>query len=103
MEPWQWPEDEWRQRVDQVRAGRSLKPKCWPGGAKCAVALSFDSDHETNELRDGGTSIGRMSWGHTATGSASRASWRHYRRPTCAPHSLCLPSRRCCIPTNNAG
>jgi peptidoglycan/xylan/chitin deacetylase (PgdA/CDA1 family) len=63
MEPWQWPEDEWRQRVDQVRAGRSLKPKCWPGGAKCAVALSFDSDHETNELRDGGTSIGRMSWG----------------------------------------
>ena len=35
----------------------------WPGGARCAVALSFDSDHETNELRDGGNSIGRMSWG----------------------------------------
>jgi peptidoglycan-N-acetylglucosamine deacetylase len=63
MEPWQWPEDEWRRRVDQVRAGRSLKPEIWPGGARCAVALSFDSDHETNELRDGGTSIGRMSWG----------------------------------------
>ena len=63
MEPWQWPEDEWRRRVDQVRAGRSLKPASWPGGARCAVALSFDSDHETNELRDGGTSIGRMSWG----------------------------------------
>jgi peptidoglycan/xylan/chitin deacetylase (PgdA/CDA1 family) len=63
MEPWQWPEDEWRRRVDQVRAGRSLKPRSWPGGARCAVALSFDSDHETNELRDGGTSIGRMSWG----------------------------------------
>jgi peptidoglycan-N-acetylglucosamine deacetylase len=63
MEPWQWSEDEWRRRVDQVRAGRSLKPKSWPGGARCAVALSFDSDHETNELRDGGTSIGRMSWG----------------------------------------
>jgi peptidoglycan/xylan/chitin deacetylase (PgdA/CDA1 family) len=28
-----------------------------------AVALSFDSDHETNELRDGGNSIGRLSWG----------------------------------------
>jgi peptidoglycan-N-acetylglucosamine deacetylase len=67
MEPWQWPEDEWRRRVDQVRAGRSLKPKSWPGGAKCAVALSFDSDHETNELRDGGTSIGRMSWGQYGT------------------------------------
>jgi peptidoglycan/xylan/chitin deacetylase (PgdA/CDA1 family) len=27
------------------------------------VALSFDSDHETNELRDGAKSIGRLSWG----------------------------------------
>ncbi len=63
MEPWQWPESEWRARVDKVRAGRSLKPKSWPGGKKVAVALSFDSDHETNELRDGGASYGRMSWG----------------------------------------
>ena len=62
-EPWTWPEEEWRRRVNQVRAGRSLRPKVWPGGARCAVALSFDSDHETNELRDGGRSIGRMSWG----------------------------------------
>lgn len=62
-EPWQWPEHEWRRRVEQVRAGRSLKPQSWPGGARCAVALSFDSDHETNELRDGGNSIGRLSWG----------------------------------------
>ena len=62
-EPWRWPEEEWRRRVAQVRAGRSLRPKRWPGGARCAVALSFDSDHETNELRDGGNSIGRMSWG----------------------------------------
>jgi peptidoglycan-N-acetylglucosamine deacetylase len=49
--------------VGKVRAGRSLKPDAWPEGARCAVALSFDSDHETNELRDGGESIGRMSWG----------------------------------------
>ena len=63
MEPWQWPEEEWRRRVRQVRAGRTLKPASWPGGARCAVALSFDSDHETNELRDGGQSVGRMSWG----------------------------------------
>ena len=62
-QPWQWPEPEWRRRVSQVRAGRSLRPASWPGGARCAVALSFDSDHETNELRDGGNSIGRMSWG----------------------------------------
>ena len=63
MEPWQWPEQEWRRRVGQVRAGKSLRPKSWPGGARCAATLSFDSDHETNELRDGGKSIGRMSQG----------------------------------------
>jgi peptidoglycan-N-acetylglucosamine deacetylase len=61
--PWLWPEAEWRRRVGQVRAGRNLKPQGWPGGKRCAVALSFDSDHDTNELRDGGRSIGRMSWG----------------------------------------
>ena len=63
LEPWQWPEEEWRRRVNHVRAGRSLRPDTWPGGKRCAVALSFDSDHDTNELRDGGKSIGRMSWG----------------------------------------
>lgn len=63
MEPWQWDETVWRGKVDKVRAGRSLKPKSWKNGARCAVALSFDSDHESNELRDGGESIGRMSQG----------------------------------------
>ncbi|HVE47981.1 MAG TPA: polysaccharide deacetylase [Casimicrobiaceae bacterium] len=62
-DPWAWPETEWRRRVNQVRAGRSLRPQSWPAGNRCAVALSFDSDHDTNELRDGGRSIGRMSWG----------------------------------------
>ncbi|WP_414475206.1 polysaccharide deacetylase family protein [Microvirga sp. M2] len=63
MEPWQWPDDVWQRKVNKVRAGRSLKPQSWKNGARCAVALSFDSDHETNELRDGGESIGRMSTG----------------------------------------
>lgn len=63
LQPWQWPEAHWRGLVNQVRAGRSLRPKSWPEGARCAFALSFDSDHETNELRDGGKSIGRMAWG----------------------------------------
>jgi peptidoglycan/xylan/chitin deacetylase (PgdA/CDA1 family) len=63
MEPWEWDEATWRSKVNKVRAGRSLKPKAWKDGARCAVALSFDSDHETNELRDGGESIGRMSQG----------------------------------------
>ncbi|MCA0941619.1 polysaccharide deacetylase [Yangia mangrovi] len=62
-EPHEWDEAQWRGLVGQVRAGRSLLPERWPGGARCAVALSFDSDHETNELRDGGTSIARLGWG----------------------------------------
>ncbi|MBS0241202.1 MAG: polysaccharide deacetylase [Proteobacteria bacterium] len=63
LEPWAWPESHWRKLVAQVRAGRSYRPVAWNDGARCAIALSFDSDHETNELRDGGKSIGRMSWG----------------------------------------
>jgi peptidoglycan-N-acetylglucosamine deacetylase len=62
-EPWQWEEAHWRKLVNQTRAGRRLAPGKWKNDARCAVALSFDSDHETNELRDGGKSISRMSWG----------------------------------------
>jgi len=61
--PWEWSESTWRGLVGQVRAGRPLRPDKWPGDAPCAIALSFDSDHESNELRDGGHSIGRLSWG----------------------------------------
>jgi peptidoglycan/xylan/chitin deacetylase (PgdA/CDA1 family) len=63
MNPWDWPEERWRAIVERVRAGRALRPKSWQGGARCAVALSFDSDHETNELREAGESIGRLSQG----------------------------------------
>ena len=63
LEPWQWPDHTWRGIVDKVRAGRSLAPASWPGGARCAVALSFDSDHETIELRNGGKSLGKISQG----------------------------------------
>jgi len=63
LEPWQWPEAQWRKLVNRVRAGRRLRPREWPGDARCAVALSFDSDHETSDLRDGGKSIGRLCWG----------------------------------------
>ncbi len=61
--PWEWSEAEWRGRVERVRAGRSYRPATWKNGARCAVALSFDVDHDTNELRDGGKSIGAMSRG----------------------------------------
>ena len=61
--PWTWPEERWRPVVEKVRAGRSLKPATWPEGAQCAVALSFDSDHETLTLRTGEGSPGRLSQG----------------------------------------
>ncbi len=63
LQPWQWPDAHWKKLINQVRAGQGYRPKAWKNGARCAVALSFDSDHETNELRDGGKSIGRIAWG----------------------------------------
>jgi peptidoglycan-N-acetylglucosamine deacetylase len=62
-EPWQWDEPTWREHVQHVRAGRSLKPAQWPNGARVAVALSFDSDHETIPLRDAETQPGKLSQG----------------------------------------
>jgi peptidoglycan/xylan/chitin deacetylase (PgdA/CDA1 family) len=61
--PWALDEAEWRRLIGQVRAGRSLRPLAWPGAARCAVALSFDCDHETFELGAGGRAIGRLAWG----------------------------------------
>jgi peptidoglycan-N-acetylglucosamine deacetylase len=62
-EPWLMDEREWRPLVERVRAGRPLKPTQWRGGARCAVALSFDCDHECFELGAGGAAVGRMAWG----------------------------------------
>ena len=61
--PWQWEESRWRSVVDKVRAGRTLKPLSWKDGARVAVAISFDSDHETSTLRWGQTSPGKLSQG----------------------------------------
>ena len=69
-EPWQWPEATWRGIVNRARAGRSLAPATWPGGARCAVALSFDADHDTIPLRDGDESPMRISQGQYGNRSA---------------------------------
>ncbi|WP_404924909.1 polysaccharide deacetylase [Mesorhizobium sp. ORM16] len=60
---WTWSEERLQTIMNRARAGRSLKPAAWPDGARCAVALSFDSDHDTFELRDGGRSISALSQG----------------------------------------
>src|SRR5690348_902743 len=69
-EPWQLPESVWRRIVGHARAGRSLKPEAWPDGARCAVALSFDADHETIPLRDADTSPMRISQGQYGSRAA---------------------------------
>jgi peptidoglycan-N-acetylglucosamine deacetylase len=62
-EPWRWEEPRWREIIGRARAGRGLKPTHWPDGARCAVALSFDADHETIPLRDNDESPMRISQG----------------------------------------
>ena len=63
LQPWEWPEERWRRIVGRARAGRSLAPKAWPGGARCAVAISFDADHDTIPLREADESPMRISQG----------------------------------------
>ncbi|MGD8726388.1 MAG: polysaccharide deacetylase [Gemmatimonadales bacterium] len=67
---WERSMEDVRSEVDLVRAGRDLTPERWPGGARVAVALSFDFDAETNALRDGDDSPGTHSRGEYAARSA---------------------------------
>lgn len=62
-QPWEWPEEVWRRIVNRARAGRSLRPAAWPGGARCCVTLSLDADHDTIPLRDADESPMRISQG----------------------------------------
>lgn len=71
-EPWQWDESTWRGHVAHVQPGRSLGPTRWPNGAHAAVAISFDSDHETSALRDGQTSPGQLAQGTYGSRSGIR-------------------------------
>ncbi len=64
VEPaWRWSDERVLETVNAVRAGRSLQPASWPGGARVAVALSFDVDNETLSLRTGQPSVGALSQG----------------------------------------
>ena len=61
--PYEWTDAEVAEVVGRVRAGRSLKPASWPGGARAAVGLSFDSDHESIPLVTRQMSPGQLSQG----------------------------------------
>lgn len=58
---WQWSMDTVMTVVNAVRAGRSLQPASWPGGARVAVLLSFDVDNETIAIRYGEPTVGSLS------------------------------------------
>lgn len=60
---WEWSDDSVMSVTNAVRAGRSLQPKAWPGGARVAVLFSFDVDNETVALRFGEPTIGALSQG----------------------------------------
>lgn len=69
---WQWSNDTIQRVVNAVRAGRSLEPARWPGGARVAVLLSFDVDNETVALRTGDPGIGALSQGEYGARTALR-------------------------------
>jgi peptidoglycan-N-acetylglucosamine deacetylase len=62
-QPWTLSEQQIRDTVERVRAGRDLSPRAWPNGARVAVGLSFDLDNETGSLRDGRDSPSLLSQG----------------------------------------
>ena len=64
--PWMWSMERVKQTIGMVRAGKSLAPKQWPGGARVAVMLSFDVDNETvflAPIAPGRPNIGGLSQG----------------------------------------
>jgi peptidoglycan/xylan/chitin deacetylase (PgdA/CDA1 family) len=61
--PETWSDQQIRDAVSTVRAGRKLTPERWPDGARLAVCLSFDVDNETLALRSGDTAPVSLSAG----------------------------------------
>ena len=56
-------EEQLREWVAPMRAGRRLTPKSWPNGAKVAVCLSWDMDNETFEIAAGNSAPVLLSQG----------------------------------------
>ncbi len=88
---WTWPEERLQTIMNRARAGRSFKPSAWANGAKCAVGLSFDSDHDTFELRDGGKSISALSQGQFGPRQGIPRI-RELLRNNCIPATFFVPA-----------
>ena len=55
--------DQLKEQMFRISAGRRLKPKSWPNGARAAVALSFDVDNATTSLARGQSGANEISQG----------------------------------------
>ena len=93
--PWTLGDDEIREIVNRVRAGRDLTPKVWPDGAHVAVGLSFDLDNETGSLRDNLHSPALLSQGDTARAPGCRACYSCSTGTGLLRHSSFRLSARC--------
>jgi peptidoglycan-N-acetylglucosamine deacetylase len=58
-----WTEQQLREASGHVRAGRPLKPKVWPNGARVAVALTFNVNNSANQLARSETAVVAMTGG----------------------------------------
>src|SRR6266566_5251322 len=56
-----------KQWVAPMRAGKKMTPKSWPNGAKVAVCLSWDMDNETFDIAAGITAPVTLSQGEYGT------------------------------------
>jgi peptidoglycan/xylan/chitin deacetylase (PgdA/CDA1 family) len=90
-QPWRWPEARFRHETSRVRAGRPLAPPRWPNDSTVAVALSFDSDHETSALRSGDAHPGRLSQGEYGSRVGARRILELLERHG-APASFFVPA-----------
>jgi peptidoglycan/xylan/chitin deacetylase (PgdA/CDA1 family) len=50
-----WSDEQIKKVASHVRAGKTLRPKSWPDGARLAVCLSFDPDNFSITLNGGNT------------------------------------------------
>jgi peptidoglycan/xylan/chitin deacetylase (PgdA/CDA1 family) len=55
--------DQLKAQFEHVHAGRRLRPRAWPNGAKVAVALSFDLDNASPALARGNLTLWNLSEG----------------------------------------
>jgi peptidoglycan/xylan/chitin deacetylase (PgdA/CDA1 family) len=58
-----WTDAQLRENSSRVRSGRVLTPKAWPGGARVAVALTFNVSNSANQLARGDTAVVAMTGG----------------------------------------